>query len=164
MTEENPVSKKKTNWKLIIGSLAIAAAVIYLLVSSTLSSMQYFITIDELLANPENYRDKTVRVSGAVIGDSIIVDTDSNTVVFTIANMSADHQAIADSGGMAAALKAAVEDPDANRINVIYHGVKPDLLKAESQAILTGKFGEDQRFEADELLLKCPTKYETAGK
>ena len=43
---------------------------------------------------------------------------------------------------------------------VVYVGPKPDLLKNEAQAIVTGKLGEDGVFYADELLLKCPTKYE----
>ncbi len=162
MVEENS-HREKTNWKLIIGCLAITGAVIYLLVSSTLGSMQYFITIDELLQNPASYQNKTVRVSGAVIGDSIIVNTDTSTVEFTAANISSDHEAIAESGGMAAALYEAVNDPDARRINVIYHGIKPDLLKDQAQAILTGKLDAENVFQADELLLKCPTKYEAAG-
>jgi len=36
------------------------------------------------------------------------------------------------------------------------------LLKDEAQAIMTGHLGEDGIFYADELLLKCPTKYEEA--
>ena len=39
---------------------------------------------------------------------------------------------------------------------------KPDLLRGEAQAIMTGKLGDDGVFYADELLLKCPTKYEEA--
>jgi cytochrome c-type biogenesis protein CcmE len=35
-----------------------------------------------------------------------------------------------------------------------------DLLRNEAQAIMTGKIGEDGVFYAEELLLKCPTKYE----
>jgi cytochrome c-type biogenesis protein CcmE len=38
----------------------------------------------------------------------------------------------------------------------------PDLLRDEAQAIMTGQLGEDGVFMADELLLKCPTKYEEA--
>lgn len=162
MVEENS-HRKKTNWKLIIGCLAIAGAVIYLLVSSTLGSMQYFITIDELLQNPASYQNKTVRVSGAVIGDSIIVNTDTSTVEFTAANISSDHEAITESGGMAAALFEAVNNPDTRRIKIVYHGVKPDLLKDQAQAILTGKLDAENVFQADEILLKCPTKYEAAG-
>mgnify|MGYP003349956457 CR=1 FL=1 len=35
-------------------------------------------------------------------------------------------------------------------------------LRNEAQAIMTGKLGEDGVFYAEELLLKCPTKYEEA--
>ncbi|MHC1771216.1 MAG: cytochrome c maturation protein CcmE [Flexilinea sp.] len=162
MVEENS-HRKKTNWKIIIGCLAIAGAVIYLLISSTLGSMQYFITIDELLQNPASYQNKTVRVTGAVIGDSISVNADTSEVEFIVANISSDHEAIAESGGMAAALNEAVNNPDAKRIKVVYHGLKPDLLKDQSQAILTGRLDTENVFQSDELLLKCPTKYEAAG-
>jgi cytochrome c-type biogenesis protein CcmE len=40
--------------------------------------------------------------------------------------------------------------------------VKPDLLKHESQAIIRGRLGEDGRFYADEVLLKCPSRYQEA--
>jgi cytochrome c-type biogenesis protein CcmE len=36
------------------------------------------------------------------------------------------------------------------------------LLKNEAQAIVTGKLGEDGMFYADELQLKCPTRYDEA--
>jgi cytochrome c-type biogenesis protein CcmE len=35
-------------------------------------------------------------------------------------------------------------------------------MRDEAQAIITGHLGEDGVFYADELLLKCPTKYEEA--
>jgi cytochrome c-type biogenesis protein CcmE len=47
-------------------------------------------------------------------------------------------------------------------MKVQYVGPLPDLLRNEAQAIVTGKLGEDGIFYADELLLKCPTKYEEA--
>jgi cytochrome c-type biogenesis protein CcmE len=59
-------------------------------------------------------------------------------------------------------LHAAVNDPTQPRLKVVYNGVKPDLLKNEAQAIMTGKLGADGVFYAQELLLKCPTKYEEA--
>ncbi|MCS6908296.1 MAG: cytochrome c maturation protein CcmE, partial [Anaerolineales bacterium] len=65
-------------------------------------------------------------------------------------------------GGLAAVLHAAVTDPSRPRLEIVYHGVKPDLLRHEAQAIVTGKLGEDGVFYAEELLLKCPTKYEEA--
>ncbi|MEA3340326.1 MAG: cytochrome c maturation protein CcmE [Chloroflexota bacterium] len=46
------------------------------------------------------------------------------------------------------------------RLDVVYNDVKPDLLQNEAQAIMRGRLGEDSRFYADEVLLKCPTRYE----
>jgi cytochrome c-type biogenesis protein CcmE len=42
----------------------------------------------------------------------------------------------------------------------VYVGPRPDLLRDEAQAIVTGHLGEDGVFYADELLLKCPTRYQ----
>jgi cytochrome c-type biogenesis protein CcmE len=36
------------------------------------------------------------------------------------------------------------------------------LLRDEAQAIVTGHLGQDGIFRANELLLKCPTKYQEA--
>jgi cytochrome c-type biogenesis protein CcmE len=47
-------------------------------------------------------------------------------------------------------------------MQAVYMGPKPDLLRDEAQAIMTGHVGDDGVFYADELLLKCPTKYEEA--
>jgi cytochrome c-type biogenesis protein CcmE len=68
--------------------------------------------------------------------------------------------AIEKAGGLAEVLHQAVTDPNARRLRVVYTGVKPDLLRDEAQAILTGRLGEDGVFQASELLLKCPTRYE----
>ena len=59
-------------------------------------------------------------------------------------------------------LHNAVMDTSLPRLDVVYNGVQPDLLKNEAQAIMTGRLGEDGKFYASELLLKCPTKYEEA--
>jgi cytochrome c-type biogenesis protein CcmE len=45
-------------------------------------------------------------------------------------------------------------------MKVVYTGPIPDLLQNEAQAILTGEVLPGGIFQADEILLKCPTKYE----
>jgi cytochrome c-type biogenesis protein CcmE len=47
-------------------------------------------------------------------------------------------------------------------LTIIYNGPQPDLLRNEAQAIVTGHLSENGDFIADELLLKCPTKYQEA--
>lgn len=148
--------------KFIIGGALIFAAIIFLIISSTRANAQYFLTIDELTARGQTMYNQNVRISGAVIGDSIQYDPQALSLYFTVADVAADNKTIEAQGGLAAVLHAAVTDTDRTRMQVVYHGPKPDLLRDEAQAIMTGHIAEDGVFYADELLLKCPTKYEEA--
>lgn len=160
-TYEQPVGKPKRS-KFLVGGLLILAAVVYLIVSSTSAGAQYFFTVDELFAEGDAVVGTPARVSGAVIGDTIEYDAETLTLRFTVAHMPADNDILEDEGGLAMALNQAVNDPTRNKMQVVYYGVKPDLLQNEAQAIMTGKLGEDGVFVAEELLLKCPTRYDEA--
>jgi cytochrome c-type biogenesis protein CcmE len=147
--------------KFLIGGLLILAAVVYLIVSATQANAQYFLTVDELKSRGSAIVGQDVRISGAVIGDTIQYDPKTLTMTFTVANIPGDNNEIDKQGGLAAVLHAAVTNPNASMLKVVVVGQpKPDLLKNEAQAIMTGKIGQDGVFQANELLLKCPTKYE----
>jgi cytochrome c-type biogenesis protein CcmE len=148
--------------KFFIGGILILGAVVFLIWTSTAASAEYFLTIDELNAKGSSVVDKNLRVSGAVIGDSIQYDAQSLTLSFEVAHVPADNLAIESEGGLAEVLHQAVMDPSRARMKVVYVGPKPDLLRNEAQAIMTGHMGDDGVFYAEELLLKCPTRYEEA--
>jgi cytochrome c-type biogenesis protein CcmE len=148
--------------KFIFGGLLIFAAIIYLIYSSTQASAQYFLTVDELATKGEGILGRDLRVSGAVIGETINYDPQTLTLQFVVAHVPGDNKEIEAQGGLAKVLHDAVVDPERARIPVVYIGPKPDLLRDEAQAIMTGQMGEDGTFYVDELLLKCPTKYEEA--
>jgi len=148
--------------KFIIGGALIIAAIIYLIVSSTRGNAQYFMTVDELKSKGGELGGRELRVSGAVIGETIQYDAQSFYLTFEVANVPGDNKEIEAQGGLATVLHAAVIDPTRSRITVHYVGVRPDLLRNEAQAIMTGTLGDDGVFYAQELLLKCPTKYEDA--
>lgn len=148
--------------KFIIGGVLILAAVVYLIASSTQASAEYFMTVDELNAEGASAINKSVRLSGAVLGDTIQYDAATLTLTFEVAHVPGDNAEIEALGGLAVVLHDAVADPTRSRVKVVYEGVMPDLLRNEAQAIMTGKLGEDGVFHAEELLLKCPTKYEEA--
>lgn len=148
--------------KFVIGGIFILGAVVFLIWSSTAATQEYFLTVDELNAKGSSVVDKNVRVSGAVIGDSIQYDAQSLTLSFDVAHVAGDNATLETEGGLAVALHDAVVDPSRERIQVVYVGPKPDLLRNEAQAIMTGHMGEDGVFYAEELLLKCPTRYEEA--
>ncbi len=148
--------------KFIVGGVMILAAVVYLIVSSTQANAEYFMTVDELKAKGPTIVDKSLRVSGAVVGDTIQYDPNTLTLTFEVAQVPGDQKEVDAEGGLAVVLHQAVIDPNRSRLKVVYNGPKPDLLKNEAQAIMTGELGPDGVFHADELLLKCPTKYQDA--
>lgn len=146
--------------KFILGGLLILSAVVYLIASSTQASAEYFMTVNEVKAEGQAAVGKSLRLSGAVIGDTVQYDPNTLTLTFDIAHVTGDNKEIEARGGLAEVLYQAVHDPSLERITIVYVGPKPDLLRSEAQAIVTGKLGEDGIFYAEELLLKCPTRYE----
>jgi cytochrome c-type biogenesis protein CcmE len=148
--------------KFILGGVLILAAVVYLIASSTKASAEYFMTVNELQTEGAAAIGKSVRLSGAVVGETIQYDANTLTLTFDVAHVSGNNSEIEAQGGLAKVLHEAVVDPSRNRVKVVYVGPKPDLLRGEAQAIMTGKLGDDGVFHAEELLLKCPTRYEEA--
>lgn len=156
--------KNNERWKFLVGGVLILGAIAYLVVSGTLTGATYFITVDDVVSNPE-YIGDTVRISGAVIGETInhgiVVDPDSGNeiseITFTISHIPEDFDNLSE------ALHISVTDETATRIPVVYNGDFPDLLQHEAQAILTGTLREDGVFYATELLLKCPSRFEEGG-
>jgi cytochrome c-type biogenesis protein CcmE len=161
-----PESSTKTtsavNLKFIFAGLLIVTAVVYLIISSTQASSQYFLTVDEVKSRGQSMMGKEMKISGAVLGDTIQYDPQTLTLKFSIAHVPGDNAEVEKEGGLAKVLHEAVIDHSRQKLEIIYQGVKPDLLKNEAQAILTGKMNSDGIFTANELLLKCPTKYEEA--
>jgi cytochrome c-type biogenesis protein CcmE len=164
MTKERiPLISRRNDFmraKYIIGGLLILAAMVFLIVSATQKNSQYFMTVDELLQQSQQMQGRSVRISGAVLGDTIYYDPNTLTLSFTIVAIPGDNDEIESQGGLAAVLHAAVQDPARTRLKIEYSGVRPDQLKNEAQAIVTGTLRADGVFEAEELLLKCPTRYE----
>jgi len=146
--------------KFVIGGGLIVAAIVYLIVSSTQASAQYFLTIQELQSRQTELMGDNVRISGVVLGDTIQYDTENHILQFTVASIPGDQDVIDEMGGIAAVLHAASRDETLPRLNVFYYNIKPDLLQNEAQAIMTGRLNPDGTFTADELLLKCPSRYE----
>ena len=151
----------KKNTKLILGIVIIIAAVVYLIASSTLSQSQYFLTVEELQSNQAEYVGKNVRMSGVVLGDTIAYDPQTLELTFQVAQIPGDHRVIEQMGGMSVVLAQAAQDPTLPKMTIHYIGPRPDLLKDEAQAIITGSLDENGVFQASELLLKCPSKYQS---
>ena len=163
--QRRAVAKRSGRWKFLVAGVVILGAIVYLMFSSTGIGARYYVTVNDLVTDPK-MMNKTVRVSGAVDGAPVF-DPATNELTFTIVNIPNDNDSIREQGGLAAVLHNAVIDPEATRLTVVaYNKEVPDLLQNEAQAILSGKLeqvdGGGYVFHADEITLKCPTKYQEA--
>jgi len=124
--------------KFIVGGAVIALAIFYLIFTATQSTASYFLTVEELFDKGSVIYDRNVRVSGKVVGDS--VDFNSRDLV----------------------LRFEVAGESGETLPVVFNGPKPDQMRHEAEAIVEGKFDGSQ-FNAQEVLLKCPSRYEESG-
>ena len=151
---KHPKRKRSERLKFVGAGLLILVAVLYLLISGTLQGARYFITVREVLED-SSYLGRTVRISGAVDGESIDYDSERAILRFEIVNIPSKYD------DLATALREALLDRNAPRLSIIVENAAiPDLLQHEAQAILTGALGRDGVFAATELLLKCPSRFE----
>jgi cytochrome c-type biogenesis protein CcmE len=124
--------------KFIIGGALIAVAIIYLIFTATQSTASYFLTVEELYGKGSSIYDRNVRVSGKVVGDSVDFNSRELILRFEIAGESGE------------------------TVPVFFNGPKPDQMRHDAEAIIQGTYDGNQ-FTAQELLLKCPSRYEESG-
>ncbi len=129
--------------KYLLGGALLLMAVVVVIAQGLASGAQYFLTISQLRENAAEFQNRSVRISGAVIGDSIRTSFAAQTphLEFGVVD-SVEH--------------IGVQQP----LRIQYQGPRPDLLQDHAQAIVEGRLSVDGTFHADTLLLKCPTRYE----
>jgi cytochrome c-type biogenesis protein CcmE len=141
--------------KFVIGIGLIIGAVIAVMAFTILNNNSQEVKVNDLLTQTAGgvVPDRSFKVTGVVVGDSIVYDQITNQLEFDIVHSREDlHNNLATAG----------------RVRIKYHGVRPDTLVNEATAIVTGKISSDGHLVAanspDALLLQCPTKYENAAK
>lgn len=162
MAGTGSTDKRSNRLKFIIGGGLFFLAVIFMVISATRATAEFFMTVRELQESEADLVGENLRVSGAVIGESIAYNALTGELQFLIAHIPADEDQIRSAGGLSWVLHQAVIDPDNPRLVISYQGAPPDMLRDEAQAILTGTLNAEGVFVAEELLLKCPSKYEEA--
>ena len=119
-----------------IGGGILLATLIYLLYLSFGSSVSYYVTVSEFYDRETELQDINVRVAGKILESPIDWDAE------------------------ALELKFAIIEGDES-LPVIYHGTQPSGFKAGSSILVEGKYGSDGVFRASQLILRCPSKYES---
>jgi cytochrome c-type biogenesis protein CcmE len=121
--------------KFLIGGVVVAAVIGLLIATSFSGSTSDYLTIaDAKKMGPDQTR--SVRVAGEIVADSVNWDTRNVHLTFQIKD-------------------------DTGTLPISYHGPQPDMLVDAVEAVVIGKYNPTaQVFEADDLLMKCPSKYE----
>jgi cytochrome c-type biogenesis protein CcmE len=95
-------------------------------------SVVYYKTPTEVQAMPGQH----VRVSGRVVGGSIVRNVEADVVTFALTD-------------------------GRSTVPVRFEGPAPDTLKDGADAVAEGSLGPDGTFHADKLFAKCPSKFQS---
>lgn len=133
-----PLMRRK---RVLIPGLAVLLAMGYLGYVAFSGAAMYYLSVDELLARGASAYGENVRVSGHVMPGSLEKDPATNTLRFVIADKNSS---------------------SGSSLPVVYSGVVPDAFKDDANVVLEGRLAPGGTFEADNLLVKCPSKYRAA--
>ena len=122
--------------KIGVTSLVLLTAFGVLLYTTLGESMQYYKYVDEVVTQPETWKDKNLQVHGNVVPGSIGRKKDSLEWRFDIQR-------------------------NGQKMTAFYTGLTPDTFKDNSEVVLTGRL-TPEGFKATEMTAKCPSKYEAA--
>ncbi len=124
------------NYKFLIGGGLLLVVIVGLILYSTMSTAAYYMTVSEINQDATALVGQRVRVSGAVVDGS----EDWNPQEIT--------------------LRFAIHDDSGAELPVLFYGPRPDNFQRAAEAIAEGTLLADGSFQADTLLLKCPSRYE----
>ena len=124
----------------IFSILAIVGAVVYLLVSGFDDTVVYYKTVPELLADPGRFASRPVRINGLLVAGSLRAKPGTNEFRFQLSKRDA-------------------------KLDVSYEGVLPDTMQEGQELVVHGVYDSGSKtFRAQEILTKCPSKYEAQAK
>jgi cytochrome c-type biogenesis protein CcmE len=121
--------------KFLIGGVVVAAVIGLLIATSFSGSTSDYLNVAQARALGTD-QARNSRVAGGIVPDSVAYSTRDVRLTFQIQD-------------------------ETGILDISYHGPQPDMLVDAVEAVAIGKYDpQAQVFEADELLMKCPSKYE----
>jgi len=122
--------------KLFAGGLVILAVIGFVTFNSFQANAVYYYTLREFNAQQSKLVGQNVRVNGPLDKSSIKVDQKNLVLQFNLQD-----QGIV--------------------MPVVYHGVAPDTLTTGESVVAEGHMDSSGVFQASDILVKCPSKYES---
>ena len=131
-----PRRRKRIPLSVLIAGIAVLGAVIYLVYANTQSNAVYYMTVSEL-QHCTICTTQSVRVAGVVQKGSIVRNDQKQLLTFVI-------------------------NDGKQTMPVTYTGVVPDIFNAGIQVVVEGHYTGQGPFQAQMLLAKCPSKFQSA--
>ncbi len=133
----------KSTRKVAAGILVIAGAVGFLIYRGIATTGAYYLTVAELKESPTGRglsdRD-VVRVGGEVVDGSVRYDQRNLVLEFSVRD----------------------EEDEDQVLDALYEGPKPDAFEPDIEVLLEGTYDRVRNlFLARNLLVKCPSKYQS---
>jgi len=131
--------RRAYNPKFIAGGLLLLLFVsflVYQMVQATRTTGAYYMTVSELAVAKDEVAGQRVRVNGNVVADS----EDWNAQEIT--------------------LRFSISDESGAQLPIVFFGPRPDNFQRAASAIVEGELMPDGTFQAQNLLLKCPSRYD----
>lgn len=124
------------NIKIIIGVVIIAVFIVWGATAFMQTTVQY-VSLEKAAT-----ATRTVQVMGKIDFDMVSYSTDHTRLEFAIYDADAENEITA------------------TRMPVHYYGVVPGNFDQATSVVLKGKVGDEGVFVAQQMLVKCPSKYQ----
>ncbi len=130
--------RKKT---VIIAVLLIVSSFVYLVFLGMKEGSMYYLEVSEFFNRLDTLGREKVRINGEIIPGSVNYDSGTMKLSFSLKDKDME---------------------DSPHLKVVYKGSPPDLLEQEGVTLVAeGSYNRKTGiFEAKQLLVKCPSKYE----
>ncbi len=122
--------------KLAIGVCIIVGVTAYMAYLGIATSWQYYLTVDECVANAQTLRADRIRVSGRIAPQSLRIDADRRQAAFSL-------------------------EGECRRLSVVCPGPLPDRLAEGIGVVVEGRLDESGCLCADKIVTRCASKYES---
>lgn len=134
--EQSKRPRKRFPLSFLLAGIVILGAIIYLVFANTQANAVYYLTVSEL-QHCTICTTQSVRVAGVVQAGSIVRDDQQQRISFVIVD-------------------------GTHTLPVAYTGVVPDIFQAGIQVVVEGHYTGQGPFQAQTLLAKCPSKFQSA--
>ena len=132
-----------------IGATAsvLVLALTGLMWSTLREGTEYFMHVDEVMANPQAWEGKPLQIHGYVVPGSRLKNPDTLEWKFKVQN------------------NPARSGQPGQVVDAYYKGIVPDTFNDEAEVVLKGRLMANVfQTEPNGVIAKCPSKYEAASK